>query len=307
MGKRNRERRKSEKPCKSDQLVPVPIGSPTPLANLSLNSVLLHDWWLCMVQPKGLAVGGFECRGRQGQRVLCSAAIAKRHDATTLETADGITVAISGFINTSRTLQNGFSPKVCSHFLFGFPYDWEEYASHSNEQSFCSSTEASSTTSLLHSNAMSLPLPSLDNLHVPAARIRDLLMLSAGDSPNSVFDHMLLQKLSTHDSQNAAITTADSNMGNKDPKVCPYSVADGENSNCHKEKVIQNHVDDNNILCSRSKTTVGSRNEDVSIRTPTNTRGVITRSMTRLKCRTSERLKRLRLSSSELKEKVLRR
>ncbi|KAL1085969.1 hypothetical protein V6Z11_D08G084600 [Gossypium hirsutum] len=293
MGKRNRERRKSEKPCKSDQLVRVPIGSPTPLANLSLNSVLLHDWWLCMVQPKGLAVGGFECRGRQGQRVLCSAAIAKRHDATTLETADGITVAISGFINTSRTLKNGFSPKVCSHFLFGFPYDWEEYASHSNEQSFCSSTEASITTSLLHSNAMSLPLPSLDNLHVPAARL--------------LFDHMLLQKLSTHDSQNAAITTADSNMGNKDPKVCPYSVADGENSNSHKEKVIQNHVDDNNILCSRSKTTVGSRNEDVGILTPTNTRGVITRSMTRLKCRTSERLKRLRLSSSELKEKVLRR
>ncbi|KAB2016295.1 hypothetical protein ES319_D08G086600v1 [Gossypium barbadense] len=170
-----------------------------------------------------------------------------------------------------------------------------------------SSTEASITTSLLHSNAMSLPLPSLDNLHVPAARLRDLLMLSAGDSPNSVFDHMLLQKLSTHDSQNAAITTADSNMGNKDPKVCPYSVADGENSNSHKEKVIQNHVDDNNILCSRSKTTVGSRNEDVGILTPTNTRGVITRSMTRLKRRTSERLKRLRLSSSELKEKVLRR
>ncbi|KAA3485595.1 SANT associated [Gossypium australe] len=216
MGKRNRERRNYEKPCKSEQLVPVPIGSPTPLANLSLNSVLLHDWWLCMVQPRGLEVGGFECRGRQGQRVLCSAAIAKRDDATTLETADGITVAISGFINTSRTLQNGFSPKVCSHFLFGFPYDWEEYASHSNEQSVRSSTEASIATNLLHSNAMSLPLPALDNLHVPAARKCDLLMLSAGDSPNSVSDHMLLQKLSTHDSQNAA-------------------------------KVIQNHVDDNNI------------------------------------------------------------
>ncbi|KAH1096120.1 hypothetical protein J1N35_013041 [Gossypium stocksii] len=133
--------------------------------------VLLDDWLLCMVQPRWL------CARRQGQRVLCSAAIAKGHDATTLETADGITVAISGFINTSRTLQNGFSPKVCSHFLFGFPYDWEEYASHSNEQSVCSSTEASITTNLLHSNAMSLPLPSLDNPHVPATRIRDILML----------------------------------------------------------------------------------------------------------------------------------
>ncbi|RVW59948.1 Protein embryo defective 1674 [Vitis vinifera] len=45
---------------------------------------------------------------RQGIRVFSSGAIAKRHDATTLETADGITITIVGFLNKSRTHQNGF-------------------------------------------------------------------------------------------------------------------------------------------------------------------------------------------------------
>ncbi|GMI96405.1 hypothetical protein HRI_003309800 [Hibiscus trionum] len=277
MRKRNEKRRYSEKRNTSDHL--APIASPTPLANLSLNSVLLYDWWLCTAEPRGLAVGGFECRGRQGQRVLCSAAIAKRHDATTLETADGVTVAISGFINTSRTLENGFSPKVCSHFLFGFPYDWEEYASHSE---CCSSNEESVCGG---SDTISFPPPSLDKFPVPAARIRDLLVLSAGDSQKSVFDHML-QKLSPQDSQNADITV-DSNTGNKHPKVCPDSAADGQNSNCQKnDKVIEKDIDDNNMSHSRSKTTVKSENEDqsrIGVGSTTQTIGVKTRSMTRLK------------------------
>ncbi|GMI71453.1 hypothetical protein HRI_000814600 [Hibiscus trionum] len=271
MRKRNDKRRCSEKPYTTDHL--VPIASPTPLANLSLNSVLLYDWWLSAAEPQGLAVGGFECRGRQGQRVLCSAAIAKRHDATTLETADGITVAISGFINSSRTLENGFPPKVCSHFLFGFPHDWEEYASQSK---CCSSNEEP---------------PSLDNLPVPgAARIRDLLVFSAGDCQKSVFDHML-QKLSTHDFQN------DSNMGNKHPKVRPCSTTDGEKSNCPKKvKDIEKDKNGKNMSYSRSKTTVESENEGrsrIGVGSVTQTIGVKTRSMTRLK------QKRARLCSLE--------
>ncbi|KAK8709088.1 hypothetical protein V6N13_060118 [Hibiscus sabdariffa] len=275
MGKRNEKRRYSEKRNTSDHL--VPIASPTPLANLSLDSVLLYDWWLCTAEPRGLAIGGFECRGRQGQRVLCSAAIAKRHDATTLETTDGFTVVISGFINSSRTLENGFSLKVCSHFLFGFPYDWEEYASRSE----CSSNEESVCSG---SNAIPV-LPPLDKLSVPIARMRDLLLFSAGDSEKLVFDHML-QKLSPHDSQNAVIT-ANSNTGNKHLKVCPYSTADGENSNCQKKvKVTENDIDDNNMSYSRSKTTVESKNEDqsrIGVGSITQTIGVKTRSMTRLK------------------------
>ncbi|XVF08381.1 hypothetical protein REPUB_Repub06bG0221600 [Reevesia pubescens] len=279
------------KPYKSNH--PIPIASPTSLANLSLKSVLLNDWWLGLAHPRGLAVSGFECRGRQGQRVLCSAPIAKRHDATTLETADGITIAITGFINTSRTLQNGFPPQVCSHFLFGFPYDWEEYASQcSNEVSASRGTQASIAGLLgvnrsFCNNPISLPPASLDKL--PATRIRDLLMFTAGDSQNSIlkrtiFDHVL-EKLSAHASQNATISV-DSNMGSKHPDVSPYS-ADVEDSNCHKKvKVIQNHIDDNNISYSRSKRTVESLNEGqsrmgVSILSPTT--GVTTRSMKKLK------------------------
>ncbi|XVF54995.1 hypothetical protein PTKIN_Ptkin06aG0000900 [Pterospermum kingtungense] len=259
---------------------PIPISAATPLANLSLNSVLLHDWWLGMAQPRGLAVGGFECRGRQGQRVLFSAAIARRHDATTLETADGITIAISGFINTSRTLQNGFPTQVCSHFLFGFPYDWEEYASLcSIDNSASKITQASITGQLGVSsgcNAISFLSSSLDNL--PATRVRDLQMFSAGDSlKRNVFDHVL-EKLSTHASQNPTISV-DSNIGNKHLNVYPYS-ADFENSNSHKKvKVFQNHIDDNNISYSRSKRTLESQNKGT---------GVATRSMTRLKCLTEK-------------------
>ncbi|XVE62114.1 hypothetical protein DITRI_Ditri06bG0093100 [Diplodiscus trichospermus] len=285
------KRRCSPKP------LPIPIAAATPLTNLSLNSVLLHDWWLCVAHPRGLAIGGYECRGRQGQRVFCSAPIAKRHDATTLETADGITVAICGFINTSRTLQNGFPSQVCSHFLFGFPYNWEEYASRcSNEESVSRGTQASITgllgfNSSSGSNAISFEPASLDNL--PATKVRDLLIFSAGDSQNSIvnrtiFDHVL-EKLSTHASQNALVSV-DSKTGNKHPNVCPP--ADVENSNCDKKaRFIQNHIDDNNISYSRGKRTVETQNEGhsrmgVSILAPTT--GVTTRSMSRLKYRTEK-------------------
>ncbi|KAL4596884.1 hypothetical protein ACB092_12G196100 [Castanea dentata] len=77
---------------------------------------------------KGLAVGGFASLERVGTRVFCSAAISKRHDAITLETADGINTTISNCINMSLTHQNGFASEVCNHFLCGFPYNWEEYA-----------------------------------------------------------------------------------------------------------------------------------------------------------------------------------
>ncbi|XP_039020325.1 uncharacterized protein LOC120152101 [Hibiscus syriacus] len=94
---------------------------------------------------------------RQGQRVLYSAANAKRHDATTLETADGIMVAISGLSIALVHLKMAF-----------------------------------------HLSCAISSLPPLDKLPVPAARMRNLLMFSAGDSRKLVFNHML-QKLSSHD------------------------------------------------------------------------------------------------------------
>ncbi|OMO57893.1 SANT associated [Corchorus capsularis] len=302
MGKRIRKAtRHSPSPNphdKSDNKTPISIAAATPLATLSLNSVLLHDWWLGTprdaAHSKGLSIAGFEFRGRQGQRLFCSSAIAKRHGATTLETADGIKIAISGFINISRTLQSGFSLEFCSHFHLGFPYDWEEYASQYSDNEACATrcTEAS-VTGLLGpfgsspSNPIS-PLPvSLDSLSAPG--IRDLLMFSTKDSQNSlpkgaIFDHVL-QKLGNHDSQNVIIS-ADSNIRKKHSTTSSFSANDQNSNDCKKVKLKQNHMDEDYIPASRSARTMehlndGQSKRGVSILTPIP--GVRTRSMTKLK------------------------
>ncbi|XP_057963867.1 uncharacterized protein LOC131155005 isoform X2 [Malania oleifera] len=90
----------------------------TTVSSMFLKSVYLHDWWLVKANNKRLAVGGFAYRGSQGIRGFYSAAIAKRHDATTLETIDGVTIVISGLINRSRTYQNGFPSEVSCYFPY---------------------------------------------------------------------------------------------------------------------------------------------------------------------------------------------
>ncbi|KAI9153284.1 hypothetical protein LWI28_008831 [Acer negundo] len=69
-------------------------------------------------------------------RVFTSAPIVKRYDIFTLETADGICIILKGFINKSRTKENGFSYKDFSHFLFGFPPYWEAYNEKCLEEEF---------------------------------------------------------------------------------------------------------------------------------------------------------------------------
>ncbi|CAN1748357.1 Protein EMBRYO DEFECTIVE 1674 [Linum perenne] len=87
--------------------------------------VSLLDWWLVQGQGKeGIAVEGFACR-ELGARLFRSAPILNRHDSTTLETTDGITITVGGMINRSRTIQSGFPISVCNRFLLGFPHDWE--------------------------------------------------------------------------------------------------------------------------------------------------------------------------------------
>lgn len=51
-------------------------------------------------------------------RAFKSAAISKRHDATTLETVDDFTISLVGFINKDLTLQNGFSSEVRGNVFF---------------------------------------------------------------------------------------------------------------------------------------------------------------------------------------------
>ncbi|EPS69659.1 hypothetical protein M569_05107, partial [Genlisea aurea] len=76
----------------------------------------LKDWWLVKSDPgsngRRLGVAGVSSRGNGGIRSFASAAILKRHDAVTLETADGITVLIHGQLNKYRTHQNGFPSEV---------------------------------------------------------------------------------------------------------------------------------------------------------------------------------------------------
>ncbi|CAN6917423.1 unnamed protein product [Brassica oleracea] len=113
----------------SDEIPRTPFSfkSITPIGG-TLKSVSLSDWWLTKkANEKGLGVAGFESKGGPEVRLFSSATISTRHDSTTLETSDGLTVSISGFINRSRSLQNGLSSEVCNRFLLGFPYHWRDY------------------------------------------------------------------------------------------------------------------------------------------------------------------------------------
>lgn len=55
-------------------------------------------------------------------RVFSSAPIIKRYDVFTLETADGITVIIKGFINKLRTNENGFPSEVGRFLLLSISF-----------------------------------------------------------------------------------------------------------------------------------------------------------------------------------------
>uniref|UniRef100_A0A1J3K8S1 SANTA domain-containing protein n=1 Tax=Noccaea caerulescens TaxID=107243 RepID=A0A1J3K8S1_NOCCA len=116
---------------------PFSFGALTPVAG-TLKSVSLSDWWLTKkANVKGLCVTGFESKRGSEVRLFSSGTISKRHDSNTLETFDGITICISGFINRSRSLQNGVSPEVCNRFLLGFPYNYdEEFVEEKKDLSF---------------------------------------------------------------------------------------------------------------------------------------------------------------------------
>ncbi|XP_028775584.1 kinetochore-associated protein KNL-2 homolog isoform X1 [Neltuma alba] len=107
-------------------------STPTPsnISSAFLPTVCLHNWWLVRAETdfhgRLLAVAGYPSRNRQdAKRVFVSAPIIKRHDLSTLETADGIYLIIIGFINELQTKENGFPCEVFNHFIFGFPPDWE--------------------------------------------------------------------------------------------------------------------------------------------------------------------------------------
>ncbi|KAF5950293.1 hypothetical protein HYC85_012286 [Camellia sinensis] len=166
------------------------------------SKVCLHDWWLIKLDMdsngRTLGVGGLAFRERQTIRAFYSVAIAKRHDTVTLETADGITITITSFINRSITLENGFPAEVCNHFLFGFPCYWEEYAGRCFVEESINRSIPSRISSFdgfdmsSDDGTDSLPI-SLSDL--PVTRVRDLLMSSVGDSGSCVLAKSLLNDI----------------------------------------------------------------------------------------------------------------
>ncbi|KAI9161749.1 hypothetical protein LWI28_020336 [Acer negundo] len=104
------------------------------------STVCLYDWWLIksdeIFEGKRLAVAGRSSTELKPIRIFTSAPIVKKHDIFTLETADGICIILKGFINKSRTKENGFSDEVFRHFLIGFPPYWEAYKEKCLEEEF---------------------------------------------------------------------------------------------------------------------------------------------------------------------------
>ncbi|XP_049360985.1 kinetochore-associated protein KNL-2 homolog isoform X6 [Solanum verrucosum] len=94
-------------------------------------TVSLKDWWLIRAerdsQGRTLAVAGLTSREGQALRGFTSAPILKIYDVFNLETIDGICVVLKGFINKSRSEENGFPSEVIGQFLFGFPPQWETF------------------------------------------------------------------------------------------------------------------------------------------------------------------------------------
>ncbi|KZV23327.1 ABC transporter G family member 17-like [Dorcoceras hygrometricum] len=139
-----------------------------------------------------------------GTRGFLSSPIVKRHDAVTLLTADGITITVSGHLNRSRTLNNGFPLKVCNDFVFGFPYYWEEFASVSFDRL--------ETTSENSENV------SLDAF--PITILRDLFIGNLGHHGSNlvstnIFDDVL-------QSTSAGTSSGDGELGSK--KASPFNI-----------------------------------------------------------------------------------
>ncbi|GMY32370.1 protein EMBRYO DEFECTIVE 1674 [Fagus crenata] len=265
--RRNSESATASNPKASPKSVPkgrnpITRGPTISIVSSSLfKSVSLDDWWL--VKPpngKGLALRGFASLGRGGIRAFRSAAISKRHNATTLETVDGIKILISGSINRPQTHQNGFPSKVCNHFLLGFPYNWEEYAVGCSGEEHGVSSSNEFSMSLGDSANETLPL-SLDDL--PVTRIHDLLMYSVGDRENCLLKQSIYNDILRKSKGDRPMKNVDS--GPEETSV------DDSNSNLNSRDM------------TKEEHQKASCHFEMGMNVLTPTRGVYTRSMTRLK------------------------
>ncbi|CAK7338863.1 unnamed protein product [Dovyalis caffra] len=169
-------------------------------------TVSLHDWWLIKaekeLQGKRIAVAGLTSPEKIPVRVFHSAAITKRYDAFTLETADGFTVIIQGYINRKLTVENGFSSQVLRHFCFGFPPDWKERATKFMDSNCENEAEPPVSQKECHPSFSAMPvedgvnnlkndasknLPPLSSCHINAVNwTKDSMMIPAEPSSHHV-------------------------------------------------------------------------------------------------------------------------
>ncbi|XP_026391852.1 kinetochore-associated protein KNL-2 homolog isoform X2 [Papaver somniferum] len=113
----------------------TPIKNSNSSSSRYLPTVCLEDWWLLKSEDgKRLCIGGLVLSENRAKRVFSSAPITKRHSLMSLKSADGINILIQGPINNSRSQENGFSPEVCSRFIVGFPFGWEDVADQCLDQ-----------------------------------------------------------------------------------------------------------------------------------------------------------------------------
>ncbi|XP_025826509.1 uncharacterized protein LOC112901749 [Panicum hallii] len=128
---------------------PEPSAPAAPRVSYEQRCVVLVDWWLERVEREEgkVRVAGTphapqmrkgasssKANRKVAGRVFRSAAIAKRHDDTAIETEDGCLIRIGRVLNIPRTLDNGFPQKVCECFEFGFPLQWLKFLNPNMEQ-----------------------------------------------------------------------------------------------------------------------------------------------------------------------------
>ncbi|KAB5548393.1 hypothetical protein DKX38_011799 [Salix brachista] len=240
-----------------------------PASSLSVKSVWLYDWWLAKAEGDGLAVSGFTFREGLGTRLFCPAAILKRHYATILETKDGITVTISGFINRDRTRENGFSFQICERFQLGFPHSWLELATQLGSEESANGGVPPGKSGFDEpkmSSGTSASAASVSFDDIPVTRIRDILAHPLGDSDDCALADMLEQFCSNDVKLSTKSTIPDS----KNPVAAANAVLD-ETPRKNKRKAGQKYKDGGIIPPRVDDEVMGEHN--------TPSRGIVTRSM----------------------------
>nr|GLL31846.1 protein EMBRYO DEFECTIVE 1674 isoform X1 [Ipomoea trifida] len=217
----------------------------------------------------------------QDARIFHSAAISKRIDTVTLEAVDGIVIVVSGCINRSRTIQNGFPFEICNHFCVGFPYYWEEIAGQPCEQSTKRyALPRISFDELKRSSAEGITnsdFTSFDDL--PATFLRDFCEPGLYDSES----YMTSKDLPTEmPPKNGSVTSKNSEIsGHKNKRASSEVATSNEDTSKQRKDKVKKKADRQSpkVLTDKVKKTADRQSPKVFARSE----GRITRSMTKAK------------------------